>query len=298
MADPAHTAAITGGARGLGRAIAQSFIARGHTVVIGDLDLAAAEETAGRLGRRCHAVPLDVTDPASTDAFLHAARAHMGDLDVLVNNAGILPTGRLTDQRADMLQRATAVNLTGPIYASRAVLPGLLQRGGGHLITVASATAVKPLAGLAAYSAAKAGLLAFNEALRRELRRHHRGHPTLGGTVHVSTVLPYLCATRAGSGLRAQPGFSPVAPATVGNAVAALADRPRATLYLPRRLRLLPWLAHVPTTLRDLLDDWMRTDEITLNADLDQRAAYLDELHSHLPAPARRQVPSRHDRAG
>jgi short-subunit dehydrogenase len=88
------------------------------------------------------------------------------------------------------------VNLIGPINATRAALPLMTAQGHGHLITVASATAVKPLAGMTAYSASKAGLLAFNEALRRELRH---------GPLHVSTILPYLADTDAGRGLRPQP---------------------------------------------------------------------------------------------
>lgn len=268
--------AITGGARGLGEGIAQALVARGHAVIIGDIDLASAQRTAARLGEACQATYLDVADEASLSGFIQDAAHRMGTLDVLVNNAGIICTGSVAalDDRA--LRRSVEVNMIGPINAVRAALPIMYRQRGGHVITVASATAMKPLAGLAVYSATKAGVVAFSEALRREVRSRN---------IQVSTVLPYLAATAAGSGLRPQRGFSAVTAEQAGTAVAALLSRPHFVRYVPRSLALLPWLALLPTGVRDFIDDRLHTDDIGQRPDTQLRRAYLEELHQQLKEP-------------
>src|SRR5471030_2505439 len=93
-----ETAAITGAARGIGRATAEAFLRQGMKVAIGDVDLAAAQQTAAELGPSAVALALDVTDRASFSSFLDATEAQLGPVDVLVNNAGIMPVGRFIDE--------------------------------------------------------------------------------------------------------------------------------------------------------------------------------------------------------
>src|SRR5712672_1898936 len=92
------TAAITGAARGIGRATAEAFLRQGMKVAIGDVDVAAAQKTASELGPSAVALPLDVTDRASFAAFLDEAERQLGPLDVLVNNAGIMQIGPFLDE--------------------------------------------------------------------------------------------------------------------------------------------------------------------------------------------------------
>ena len=268
--------AITGGARGLGAGIAHALVERGYTVIIGDIDLALAQRTAARLGDACQAAHVDVADQGSLSGFIQDAAQRMGALDVLVNNAGIICTGSATAMDDRALRRSVEVNMIGPINAVRAALPIMYRQGSGHVITVASATAVKPLAGLAVYSATKAGIVAFSEALRREVRDRN---------IQVSTVLPYLAATAAGCGLRTQLGFSAVTAEQVGIAVAGLLCSPRSTCYVPRRLALLPWVALLPTAVRDFIDDRLHTDDIGQRPDVLLRRDYLEELHQQLKEP-------------
>jgi NADP-dependent 3-hydroxy acid dehydrogenase YdfG len=175
---------ITGGARSLGAGIAHVLVERGHTVIIGDVNLASAQRTATRLGAACQAAHVDVADEGSLSGFIPDAAQRMGALDVLVNNAGIICTGSVTAMDDRALRRSVEVNMIGPINAVRAALPIMYQQGSGHVITVAGATAVKPLPAWPS-TVAKAGIVAFSEALRREVRDRN---------VQVSTGLSTLSA--------------------------------------------------------------------------------------------------------
>ena len=107
-----QTAAITGGARGIGRATAQAFLAPGMRVAIGDVDLAAAQRTADELGPRTVALPLDVTERESFTRFLDGAEQQLGPVDVLVNNAGIMQIGRFVDEDDLTAQRMSTSTST------------------------------------------------------------------------------------------------------------------------------------------------------------------------------------------
>ncbi|MEO2107361.1 MAG: SDR family NAD(P)-dependent oxidoreductase, partial [Actinomycetota bacterium] len=131
-------AAITGGARGIGKAIAEAFVAEGMSVAIGDLDLELAQATAKELGDRAVAFELDVTVPASMEAFVRSTEQAFGPLDVMVNNAGIMVVGDFLkeDDRATDLQ--IDVNVRGVMHGCRAFLPLLRRADRGHIVNVAS----------------------------------------------------------------------------------------------------------------------------------------------------------------
>ncbi|HZG06493.1 MAG TPA: SDR family NAD(P)-dependent oxidoreductase [Streptomyces sp.] len=272
-----QVAVVTGAGRGIGRAVVERLADRGVQVYAVDLDAEAAGRTAESVGAGCRARGVDVTEPQALHRLAAEVVEECGRLDLLVNNAGVLYDGRLTDQDPALLRRMVEVNVLGVVNGMQAVLPVMVRQGGGHVITVASATAAKPLPGLAVYSGTKAAVTAMGRALRRELR---------GTGVRISAVLPYLTDTPAGHGLRAQPGFRALAPEAVAARVERLLERPRTTVYVPGRLRvLLPLLGLLPERLADVLDALLRSDEIALDARPEDRAAYVAELRRSRPSP-------------
>src|SRR5918998_367007 len=130
--------AITGGARGIGRAIATELARAGARVGIGDMDLGAAEEAAAAIPGEVHAFELDVTDRASMDRFVDAVEERLGPLDVMVNNAGILLVGPFLEEDDAATERQFAVNVMGVVHGMRAALPRMRERGRGQLVNIAS----------------------------------------------------------------------------------------------------------------------------------------------------------------
>jgi 3-oxoacyl-[acyl-carrier protein] reductase len=192
---------ITGGTRGIGRALASRLLAAGDSVAItgtsSDGAIAAATALATECGDagRVLGVTCDVRDPASAEAAIRTTVARFGGLDVLVNNAGVGVGAPVAEMAADEWDRIIGTNLTGVFNCCRAAIPHLRTRGGGWIINVSSLASKNPFAGGAAYCATKAGLNAFSEALMQEVR--YDG-------IRVSCVLPGSVAT----------GFSGRAPDT------------------------------------------------------------------------------------
>lgn len=256
------TVAITGGARGIGRATAEAFAARGARVVIGDLDLELAAQTATLIGGTAH--HLDVTDPGSFRALLQAA----GDVTVLVNNAGIMPNGGFLDLD-DRINRATVdINLFGVVHGMRLALPGMLERGRGHIVNVASLAGKFPVPGLAIYNASKFAVVGLSAATRREYAR--RG-------VSISTVLPSAVDTALASGLDMKP-IPKVTPERIANTVLRSVATRKAELAVPRYVGALATLsALTPEPLLNAVRRLVRDDR-ALQPDNDERAAYRARL--------------------
>ena len=162
--------AITGGARGIGRATAAALIAQGARVAIGDIEASLAERTAQELGVGTVGLPLDVTDRASFDAFLQEVETRLGPLDVLINNAGIMPIGPFVEESDATAKRMIDINLHGVIYGSKLALERFLPRGRGHLVNIASMAGKSGIPGGATYCATKHAVVGLSETLRAELR--------------------------------------------------------------------------------------------------------------------------------
>jgi NAD(P)-dependent dehydrogenase (short-subunit alcohol dehydrogenase family) len=160
-----RVALVTGGASGIGQATCRRLLADGFVLAVGDLDADGAAESAGPEG---YAAALDVADEASVDAFVAAAVARLGRIDVLVNNAGI--SG---DQTATVLHstpvaewdRVIAVNVRGPFLLSRAVLPSMVAQGSGHVITIASVAGQVAFPGRSAYTTSKGAALQLAKSI-------------------------------------------------------------------------------------------------------------------------------------
>src|SRR4051812_22448419 len=170
-----QVAAITGGARGIGRATAQAFVRHGMRVAIGDLDLELAQRTASEIGAGTIALALDVTDRASFERFIDDVETQLGPLDVLVNNAGIMPIGRFLDEDDTTAQRMIDINLHGTLYGMKIALPRMQARNRGHIINLASQAGKFGTPGGATSSAAKFAVVGLTEAVRGELKLEGSG---------------------------------------------------------------------------------------------------------------------------
>jgi 2-hydroxycyclohexanecarboxyl-CoA dehydrogenase len=170
-----HVAIVTGAGRGIGAAIAARLAAAGTAVAVCDVDAALAEATAGKLaaaGRRAMAMPVDVSRSAEVAKAVATAAAELGPVDVLVNNAAIDVIGPFVESSEAAWDRILAVNLKGTILCCRAVLDGMIARGGGSIVNLGSDAGRVGSTGEAVYSASKGGVIAFTKALAREMARH------------------------------------------------------------------------------------------------------------------------------
>lgn len=261
-------AVITGGARGIGRQLASDLLARGYRVVIGDLDQAATDATAAELGAGASAVRLDVTDRTNLAAVVAHVEATVGPIALWINNAGIMPTGPFRDQKMDVARAIIDINYAGVVEGTAAVLPGMLERHAGTIVNLASATGIKPLAGVAVYSGTKAAVIAFTQSLRRELR---------GTGVRLIVVSPNLVRTALGAGITPPRLTGVITAPMVSAAIMAALDHPRRfSIVVPRRLAPVLRLSNsLPISLRDWVDDRAGSDEVGLGGDPAVREQYL-----------------------
>jgi NADP-dependent 3-hydroxy acid dehydrogenase YdfG len=237
--------AITGAARGIGRATADALVREGATVAIGDLDLEVAERTAGEIGPRAAAFALDVTDRASFERFLESVEARFGAVDALVNNAGIMLLGPFVDEDDATARRMVDINVHGVMLGMKLALPRFVARGEGHLINIASAAGKAPYPGGATYCGTKHFVVGVSETVRGELR---------GTGVDLSVVMPVVVDTELAAGLRTPHGIPRIQPEDVAAAIVETLRRPRFDVYVPRSIGPLTALSAItPRRLRELM---------------------------------------------
>lgn len=162
-----RAAVVTGGARGLGFEIARALLDRGYSVVITDLDEADVADAASRLGSGARGMAGDARDPESHRAAA-AAAAEFGRLCVWVNNAGIARASKIWEHPDAEVEQLVRVNLLGVMHGSRVAVDAM-GRDGGHIINLASMSALGPVPGLGVYAATKAGVLSFTTSLQGDL---------------------------------------------------------------------------------------------------------------------------------
>ena len=166
-------ALVTGSAQGIGFAVASAFAESGATVALLDVSEPGANEAARRIGGIARPYPVDVTDFDAVKATVDRAAAELGGMDIAVNCAGRGTLyGLVQDEDPVVWKDLIDVNLLGTIYVSHAVIPHLIERGGGRIINIASDAARTGSAGEAVYSAAKGGVISLTRSLARELARH------------------------------------------------------------------------------------------------------------------------------
>ncbi|MFC4127483.1 SDR family oxidoreductase [Nocardia rhizosphaerae] len=262
--------AITGAARGIGLATAAAFVAEGAYVALGDLDEAMAVQAADGLGDRAVGHALDVTDKASYAAFLGAAAAWRGaPLDVLVNNAGVMPNGPFLDQSDRIDQLTMDVNVYGVIHGMRLALPGMLERDRGHVVNIASLAGKFPIKGLAVYNASKYAVVGLTAATRLELD---------DTGVSVSAVLPSAVRTELSSGI--DYGILPaVDPEDIAAAVVRTVETRAAETAVPGYVGMAANAAGlVPEPVMRLLRRAANDDAAITRVDHATRRVYLDRI--------------------
>lgn len=166
---------VTGGGGGIGSAVCRGFATEGAAVGVFDRDAEAADSTARAIvdaGGRAFAAVVDITERASVDAAIDRAVAELGPVDVLVNNAGWDLFVPFLDTAPDDWSKLIDINLVGALHMHHAIVPGMVERGSGRVVTVSSDAARVGSSGEAVYAACKAGLIAFSKTMAREHSRH------------------------------------------------------------------------------------------------------------------------------
>jgi NAD(P)-dependent dehydrogenase (short-subunit alcohol dehydrogenase family) len=258
--------AITGGARGIGKSTATALVRKGCRVALGDLDLALAEETAAGLGGGTVALPLDVTDRSSFAAFLDAAERELGPVDVVINNAGIMPVTQLVDESDDSIRRQLDINLYGVIVGTQLAIERLRPRGSGHIVNIASQAGKTPLPGIATYSATKHAVVGLSEATMAELR---------DTGVEVSCVMPTLVNTELTSGVAKRKLIKPVEPEDVANEIVDALETGRFDVFVPRYNAVMTrFAALMPRRWAEAVGRLMGADKLMVEFDRRARHAY------------------------
>lgn len=261
-----HRLAITGGARGIGRATAEACLRAGMSVVIGDIDGAACMAVAEELGRGAIGLPLDVRDADAFEAFLDAAEERIGPLDVLVNNAGIAPIGLYVDEDPRDTQRMIDINVGGVLTGTRLALSRFGPRGRGHIVNLASSAGQIATAGGATYAATKHAVVGFTRAIRAETR---------GTGIRTTIVMPGLIRTDMITGFEKPRGTRIVGPEAVADAIVEAVRTGREEVFVPRELGAIARLiAGTPPGIADRVKRAIRADSVMTHADMDARGTY------------------------
>jgi NAD(P)-dependent dehydrogenase (short-subunit alcohol dehydrogenase family) len=241
---------VTGGARGIGAATVRALTAEGARVVIGDLDITPAKDL------KALALPLDVTDLAGFTKFLDEAEGRAGPIDVLINNAGIMPLGRFEDEDDVSTVHQLEINLHAVIHGTREAVKRMRPRNTGHIVNIASAAGKAGFPGGATYCATKHGVVGLSEAVRMELR---------GSGIEMTCVMPAIVRTELAAGIK-DALIKTITPEQVAAAVVGALKRPKFDVFVPRSVgtmnrisRLLPraageWIVHVLKGDRVLVD--------------------------------------------
>jgi galactitol 2-dehydrogenase len=167
------TAIITGGARGIGAAIAEGYVREGARVCVADIEIDIAQETAKRIGNGSFAVKINVTDVASIDACVAEAEKQMGGVDILVNTAAIFDMGPFQDTSEKSYDRIFAVNVKGTLFMMTAVARSMIRRGkGGKIINFASQAGRRGEPLVAVYCASKAAVISLTQSAGQALIKH------------------------------------------------------------------------------------------------------------------------------
>jgi NADP-dependent 3-hydroxy acid dehydrogenase YdfG len=258
--------AITGAARGIGRATAQACVRAGMRVAIGDLDLAGAERTAFELGSGTIAVALNVVDRTSFGRFLDETEERLGPIDVLVNNAGIMQLGALLEEDDATARRQVDINVHGVLHGMKEGLPRLLARPQGHLVNIASTAGKVGFAGGATYSATKHFVVGVSEAARSELR---------DSRVEISCVMPVIVKTELAAGLSEGRFIKQIEPEDVADAIVHALRHPRFEVFVPRNVGPLTKLGSaLPQRVREGVGRALRIDRSLAAPDPQARRAY------------------------
>ena len=259
-------AIVTGGARGIGLATARALVAAGAKVSIGDLDEVTVKDAATSIGAAHHG-RLDVTDPELFRSFVDEVEAELGPVDVLVNNAGIMPVGHLHEETEALARRMFEINVFGVITGTKRALESMLPRRTGHIVNVASMAGVVYAPGATTYVASKHAALGFTESARLEYA---------DSGVELTAVLPMFVNTDLTAGTKGVPGVKSVEPEDVAAGIMEALAKPRARVYVPKVGKTLAGAQHtMPQRIMEVLNARLGGKTVFLDdVDQAQRQAY------------------------
>ena len=277
--------AITGGARGIGRATAEELLRQGCKVAIGDVDVNGARHTAEQLGGGTVGFALDVTERDSFEAFLDQVEATLGPVDVLVNNAGIMPVGPFLEESDDTALRQVDINLHGVIFGMKIALPRMLQRGRGHIVNLASVAGKGGFPGVATYCGTKHAVVGISEALRNELR---------DSGIEFTVVMPSFVNTELISGAARPRAVKIAEPEEVATAIADALRRPKFDVFVPKSVgRINRFMQFLPRAGREGVARALKADRVLVDVDWNQRADYEHRVaHSEPSRPPAGEEPA------
>ncbi len=260
--------AITGGARGIGRCTAQALIRQGARVAIGDLDGELVRLTASELGSSTQAFDLNVTDRQSFEQFYAAIESAMGPIDILINNAGIMPLGALVDESDETAIRQIDINLHGVIFGTKIALKNMLPRNSGHIVNIASMAGKGGFPHAATYCATKHAVVGLSEAVRGEV---------VDTDLEVSCIMPAIVNTELTSGLKEARGIGNVEPEDVADAIVDAIQRKRFDVFVPKAAgRIGRVMQLMPRSGREAIARALKADKVLTEIDAGRRAAYED----------------------
>jgi short-subunit dehydrogenase len=227
------TIAITGAARGIGYATAKALLDRGARVVIGDRDVALQESAVAQLSTlgQVSGYPLDVTDRESFATFLDKARTDgRGHIDVLINNAGVMPIGPFLEQSEQSIRSSIEVNFYGVLTGCQLVLPDMIAARRGHIINIASLSGLIPVPGQVVYVGAKFAVVGLSAALADEVAPYG---------VDVSVIMPPFTNTDLISGTKTNAANKPVEPEEIAAAIVKTLEKPKTHVSVPTPVRFV-----------------------------------------------------------
>ncbi|RPA59029.1 SDR family oxidoreductase [Gordonia sp. L191] len=266
------TVLITGGARGIGAQTARRFADEGATVYICDIDIDVAEETAAGIPGS-YAVALDVTDRSSWSSAVSTIEQSAGCVDVLVNNAGVMPLGPFLDETEETTDLILDVNVRGVLNGIRAVIPAMIERKNGHIVNVASMAGRIAIPGMLTYNASKFGALGASLAARQEYD---------GTGVSICAILPAAVRTELSSGATLGGALPTVDPIDVADAVIGTLATRAAQTSVPEWVG--PGWTLVSAVMPERLERFARKsidDRRALSTDPVTRGAYISRVSRH-----------------
>jgi NAD(P)-dependent dehydrogenase (short-subunit alcohol dehydrogenase family) len=272
--------AITGGARGIGKATAAALVRQGARVGIGDIDADLAQRTAEELGEAVQAYEVDVTSRPSMAAFLDAVERDLGPLDVMINNAGIMPVGPFLDETDASAVRQLDINVHGVLFGMKEALGRMLPRRAGHIVNLASVAGKTGFPHLATYCASKFAVIGATESVRAE---------NLDTGIEFTYVMPSLVDTELTSGLKAGRGIEKAKPEDVADAIVEALRYPRVEVFVPKVVgRISAVMQALPRGARERIGRMLDGDKVVTHADMTERAAYEQRAAASEPTPLER----------
>jgi len=267
--------AITGGARGIGKTTAQALVRKGCRVAIGDLDVGLAEGAAAELGGGSVGLALDVSDRNSYTRFLDEAERQLGPVDVVVNNAGLMPVTPFVEESDASIRRQLDVNLYGVIVGTQLAIERMRPRRSGHVVNIASSAGKAGVPGIATYSATKHAVVGLTEAVRVE-------HADDG--IEFSYVMPITVNTQLIEGLKDQRGVKRVEPEDVAAEIVDALETGKVDVYVPKQLRATVMMGGLmPRRAREAVARLMGVDKVMTEVDPQARKSYEERVASHQP---------------